>query len=238
MIKTAIKCVARKLGYVISAYDAKRDPLAIRRSLFNRLDVDLVFDVGANAGQFAMHLREAGYDRGIVSFEPMSAAFEQLDVAARQDQRWMIRQCALGAEESTSEINIAGNSWSSSLLGMTEAHTSAAPESAYVDKEVIKVDTLDSLYLEYANENSRPFLKIDTQGYTQQVLDGAQESLGKMQGVLVEMSLVELYVNEPLIGEVVTTLYNCGFVLISVEPEFFDPNTGQLLQVNGLFARA
>ena len=85
MIRTTIKRIARKLGYVISAYDARRDPLAIRRSLFNRLDIDLVFDVGANAEQFARHLRETGYDRGIVSFEPMSAAFAQLNEAARQD---------------------------------------------------------------------------------------------------------------------------------------------------------
>ena len=238
MIKTTIKRIARKLGYVISAYDPKRDPLAIRRSLFNRLDIDMVFDVGANVGQFARHLRQTGYDRSIVSFEPMSVAFGELSEAAGQDEQWMVRQCALGAEESTSEINIAGNSWSSSLLDMADAHSTAAPGSAYVDKEVIEVKTLDLLYPEYANENNRTFLKIDTQGYTRQVSGGAQESLAKMQGALVEMSLVELYINEPLIGEVITMPYDCGFVLVSLEPEFFDPNTGQLLQVNGLFSRA
>ena len=94
----------------------------------------------------------------------------------------MVRQCALGAEEGTSEINIAGNSWSSSLLDMARAHANAAPESAYVGKYVIEVKTLDSVYSEYANDNSRPFLKIDTQGYTKQVLDGVQHSLKKLQG--------------------------------------------------------
>lgn len=238
MIKTAIKHLARKLGYVISVYDPRRDPVAIRRSLFERLEIDLVFDVGANAGQFARQLRETGYNRDIVSFEPMTAAFGALSDAAGKDERWWIRQCALGAENGSSEINIAGNSWSSSLLEMADAHAAAAPTSSYIGTENIDVKTLDSLYPDYADKNSRPFLKIDTQGYTLQVLEGALNSLEKMQGLLIELSLVELYVDEPLVGEVISMLYENGFILISVDPEFIDPKTDQWLQVNGLFARA
>lgn len=238
MIKATLKRIAKKLGYVVSAYDARRDPIAIRQSLFDRLDVNLVFDVGANAGQFAQHLRETGYVREIVSFEPMKSAFTDLSKAARNDTRWKVRQCALGAEASTSKINVADNSWSSSLLEMTDALPAAMTALDYVGKETIQVETLDSLYPDYANEKSSPFLKIDTQGYTSQVLSGGKNSLPKMQGVLVELSLVELYVNEPLIGDVISTLYEQGFVLLSIEPEFFDQKTGQLLQVNGLFEPA
>lgn len=43
--------------------------------------------------------------------------------------------------------------------------------------------------------------------------------------------------NEPLIGDVISMLYDKGFVLVSIGPEFIDRKTGQLLQVNGLFAR-
>jgi FkbM family methyltransferase len=236
MLKAVLKRLARRLGYVIATYDPRRDPIAIRKRLFATHDINLVFDVGANAGQFARYLRGTGYQRGIVSFEPMSAAYELLKEAARQDSNWKVKRCALGAVEGNGEINISGNSWSSSLLDMAEVHAKAVPESTYVDKELIEITTLDAVYTEYANEDTRSFLKIDTQGYTKQVLDGAQQSLKKIKGILVEMSLVELYLDEPLIGDVLTLLYDKGYTLVAIEPEFFDPKTDQLLQVNGLFS--
>ena len=51
------------------------------------------------------------------------------------------------------------------------------------------------------------------------------------------MSLVELYSGEPLIGEVTSMLYEKGFNLLCIEPEFVDKKSGRLLQVNGLFGR-
>jgi predicted xylose isomerase-like sugar epimerase len=47
--------------------------------------VNLVFDVGANQGQFARSLREIGYGGRIVSFEPLSEAWGKLRDAARTD---------------------------------------------------------------------------------------------------------------------------------------------------------
>lgn len=32
-------------------------------------------------------------------------------------------------------------------------------------------------------------------------------------------------------------LYEMGFVLLTIEPEFVDKESGRLLQVNGLFSR-
>ncbi len=71
------------VGYDISAYDARRDLVAVRRSLFKNLGVDLVFDVGANdvtfrawVMEFPLNLLEQGglaklastVDQGIAPF--------------------------------------------------------------------------------------------------------------------------------------------------------------------------
>lgn len=237
MSKALVKTLAKKMGYIISAYDPKRDTRAIKKSLFETLGINLVLDVGANAGYYAQGLRKEGYQGKIISFEPLSSAYKVMEEAAALDSKWTASNCALGEINGTSEIFISGNSWSSSLLDMLPEHTNAAPDSEYVAKEVITVKKLDSIFDEYVSTNDKVFLKIDTQGYTKPVLDGASNSLGKICGVFVEMSLVPLYSGESLIGEVISMLYKNGFVLLAIEPEFVDKKSGRLLQVNGLFSR-
>lgn len=237
MLSTAVKSGLRKLGYVASRYDQKRDPLAVRKHFLEASGIDLVFDVGANSGQFARQLIECGYKGKIVSFEPLSSAFEALSKAAQNYSNWHTVHCALGDEDGVAEINVAGNSWSSSLLAMLPAHKKSAPNSEYVTTETIQIKTLDALYSSYRWGGSRAFLKIDTQGFTMKVLDGGNRTLEEIQGLQVEMSLVPLYDGEPLIGEVVSFLRGKGFTLVFVVPGFIDDSTGQQLQVDGLFFR-
>ena len=237
MSKMLVKRLAKKMGYVISAYDPKRDTRAIKKSLFETLGINVVLDVGANAGQYAQGLRRAGYQEKIVSFEPLSSAYMVMEKAAALDSKWTACHYALGETNGTSEIFISSNSWSSSLLDILPEHTNAAPESQYVAKEAITIKTLDSIFDEHVSASDRVFLKIDTQGYTKPVLSGASNSIDKISGVFVEMSLVPLYAGEALIGEVINMLYENGLVLLAIEPEFIDKKSGRLLQVNGLFSR-
>jgi FkbM family methyltransferase len=237
MIKKSLKFVLKKLGYTVSRYDPARDPDAVRRWFFQSQSIRVVLDIGANTGQYALHLRKTGYRGKIVSFEPLSKAFGVLAENAKRDPNWIAQQLALGDVENSGEIHIAGNSWSSSLLPMLPSHEHAAPESAYIGKETISIRRLDSLFDEYCAEADHVFLKIDAQGYTKNILHGAERSLARINGLLVELSLIPLYDGEPVIGEVVSCLYERGFTLVYVEPEFCDRQSGQQLQVNGLFFR-
>jgi FkbM family methyltransferase len=237
MFRTLIKHVLLKLGYAVSRYDQKRDPLAVRRHFFESHGITVVFDVGANAGQFALQLRESGYRDKIVSFEPLSSAFRKLSEAAQNDSNWQAEHCALGDKEGSAEINVAENSWSSSLLDILPAHVKSAPDSTYVAKETISIKTLDALFPRYCPPDRRIFLKIDTQGFTMKVLQGGKHTLEAIQGLQVEMSLVPLYEGEPLVGEIVSFLQSRGFTLVFLMPGFIDNQTGQQLQVDGLFFR-
>ena len=46
-----------RLGYDVMRYNPVSHPTLRRRKLFDDLRIDLVLDVGANAGQFATRLR-------------------------------------------------------------------------------------------------------------------------------------------------------------------------------------
>lgn len=238
-LKSAIRATFRTLGLDIHRYvpSVPTPPRPIISSL-RRFGIDLVLDVGANQGQFATQLRRGGYTGKIVSVEPLSDAHGKLLQASVGDAKWEVYpRCAVGDRNGEVEINIAGNSESSSILPMLESHRSAAPESAYQGKEIVPIKTLDAVAEQYLKNANAPFLKIDTQGFEWQVLDGARGTLPRIKGILVELSLVPLYEGQHLWQEMKARLEAEGFVLWVFEPVFSDPLDGRTLQVDGIFYR-
>ena len=207
-------------------------------SSLDQFNIDWVLDVGANQGQFASTIRSAGYKGNIVSFEPLTDAHTALLRASTDDSKWHIHpRCALGDQNGEIEINIAGNSVSSSILPMLQTHLNSAPESLYQGKETVTIYTLDSVARRYLKTAHAPFLKIDTQGYEWQVLEGAREILPQIQGVLLELSLLPLYEGQHLWREIIDWLEAEGFILWALLPVFIDPVAGRTLQFDGLFYR-
>lgn len=199
---------------------------------------DLVFDIGANYGQFAQEMREYGYRGPIVSVEPLSHAHERLSRAAVADAAWhVVRRCALGATKGSTVINISGTHASSSILTMNSAHEKAAPGSESVGIENVDVSTLDDIFPDYGGAARKVFLKVDTQGFELEVLKGAVATLPRIDGMLLELSLIELYDRQPLWTEVMQWLQPHGFDLAALNQGFVDPVTFHTLQVDGLFLR-
>jgi FkbM family methyltransferase len=199
--------------------------------------IDVILDVGANSGQFAQSLRASGYYGHIISFEPLSTAHTTLGAAADSDPLWDVAErCAVGAKDGWGEINIAGNSYSSSLLPMLDLHREAAPQSVYEGKESCRVITLDSYIDQTFSDPTTLFgLKIDTQGYEAQVLAGLTRNRSRVKVVVCEMSLMPLYSGGPTMSELSHLLTELGYRCVALSPEFEDPRNGALLQVNGVF---
>ena len=237
-IKKVIQRAANLAGFDIQrlGHDSKAAHQLLKG--INRFEIDLILDVGANVGQFALELRSLGYQGRLVSFEPLSNAHPELEKAAGRDSRWTVHpRCAIGAHDGEVEINIAGNSLSSSILPMMESHASAAPGSAYIGAEKVPMFRLDTVAPPYLGKAHKPFLKIDTQGYEWQVLDGAGAILPRMSGVLCELSLVPLYDGQRLWLELIQRLEDEGFTLWSIYKGFTDPRDGRTLQVDAAFFR-
>lgn len=247
-MKKKIRQFIRQLGFDIvkyypSAFDrAKAIDTQRKGSRFLKLltlyEVDLVLDVGANIGQYAQGLIEIGYQGKIVSFEPLSSAYEKLVIASKNYPNWEVAErCAVGNTTGEATINISGNSQSSSILGILPAHVDAAGRSAYIDSEVVKVRRLDELVSHCFSNFQAPFLKIDTQGYEDRVLQGASGILPSIRGMFLEMSLVPLYEDQVLFEEMLSNINEMGFSLYNLTPGFYDYRTGRLLQVMGTFFR-
>lgn len=236
-LKRSIRYIARKSGFDVVRYKPRTHPLARRKTIMSTYQINLVLDVGANIGQYGTELREIGYKGSMVSFEPLSAAFNELKRRSERDPSWDVYNFALGDKNETASINIAGNSYSSSLLDILPSHVKSAPESEYIGHEEIKVRTLDDFYSDIANDGDNVYLKIDTQGYEENVLRGAESSLEFIDTIQLEMSLTHLYRDGLLFDEMYDLLRRKGYVMVALESGFSDEDTGQLLQVDGIFHR-
>jgi FkbM family methyltransferase len=238
MIKKTAKKFVRSLGWDIHRFSPSANHGAQLLAALNYVGANLVFDIGANVGQFAQDLRSAGFAGNIVSFEPLSIAHEKLTKAARRDISWHVHpRAALGNVDSQTMINIAGNSVSSSVLPMLDSHSSAATESAYIAAEATPLLRLDSVSPQYLNNKTRSFIKIDTQGFEWQVLDGAVDTLSNAQGIMLEASLVPLYEGQRLWRDLIHRMETEGFTLWAIHNGFVDHCTGRSLQVDVIFIR-
>ncbi len=210
-----------------------------RLRLMKTHGVDAVLDIGANAGQFAMDLRELGFAGRIISFEPLADVYHELARHAAFDELWEVVNVAIGDDDHTTEINVSENSQSSSILGILPVTLEAAPTARYVGRQRVDVRRLDGIIDEYLDRQARPYLKVDVQGYERQVLAGATRSLAdRIIGVQVECSLVPLYDCEARFEEILELMKEQDFTLMSIEPEFSNDTTGQLLQADLIFYRA
>ncbi len=237
-VKEGIKQLLQAAGIEAHRFHPDTSPLARLMVALRHSHIDLVIDIGANEGQFADELRVGGYSGRIISFEPLTVAHRQLLQESNSDSAWHVHpRCALGDRIGEIELNISGNSVSSSILPMLTSHSSAAPESAYLGHESAPLITLDSVAPPYLEGAQAPFLKIDTQGYEWHVLDGALATLPKVRGIQMELSLVPLYEGQRLWRECIERLEAEGFVLWALQPAFVDPATGRILQWDGLFFR-
>jgi FkbM family methyltransferase len=233
-VKFAIQRTLQSFGWEIKRFTLDEMSQLARFLAIHKIDT--VLDVGANIGQFATTLRIAGYPGKIISFEPQSAAHERLTAMAAKDPKWTVApRCAVGAASGEIEMNISDNSVSSSALPILDAHTGSAPASRYVGKETAPVIRLDDCDLIPRNE--RFFIKIDTQGFEQHVIDGAPELIQLARGIQMEMSLAPLYAGQADFMSLMDQMQKIGFDLWALNPGFADPDSGRLLQADSTFFR-
>lgn len=235
--KLALRRALHRCGLDLVRFVEDRDLLMRRMRLLERHAIDVIVDVGANAGQFAQILRAAGYRGRIVSFEPLPDAYRALQAASSADASWDTVNVALGDHAGEITINVSGNSQSSSVLSMLPSHLGAAPDSGYVGMATVPMTTLSSVIDTYVAPGQNVFVKIDTQGYERQILEGATDRLDRISGFQLELSLTALYEGQALIEELIAYLRRLGFAPASMEPDFWDERSGQLLQADGVFFR-
>lgn len=198
--------------------------------------LDTLLDVGANVGQYAALVRAAGFEGRIVSLEPLPDAFARLQRRMRADSSWTGRQVAAGAEPGRATIHVSANSYSSSLLPVTDLHLGTDPASRIVAHLDVEVTTIRAVATGERIDPARTLLKVDTQGFESEALDGAGDLLDAFAAIQLELSYDELYTGQTGAEDLTDRLAAHGLT-----PWTWDAgisgSDGRLLQSDTLFVR-
>jgi len=210
------------------------------RCLLERLKVSCVLDVGANLGQFRERItRRSGWRGPVVSFEPIRRYFEALKAAGAGRPDWRAVQAALGAANEERTITLFDSPGLASLrTPKLEAMRDLLPrqEVRVIDHERIRVQRLADVLDEATAglDARRLFLKIDTQGYELEVLEGAGAVLERVVAIQAELSLLPIYDGMPGFTEVIERAKRLGFEPTGLYPVTRDP-LARLIEVDCVF---
>jgi FkbM family methyltransferase len=223
-LKQAIAKAAAAFGYtIIPHWRADRySQAAFLQKIFRLLEIDCVLDVGANVGQYRDFLRtEVGFEGQIVSFEPIPRHVELLRERARTDTRWLIEGCALGRTSGQAFFNVMASTALSSFL--QPDHTKVMQfkgENQIQERVQVEVRTLDEVLarLERLLGARRLYLKLDTQGFDLEVVQGAAESMTRIRALQTEASIKPIYNGMPDYVTSIQTLQSLGFEISGFFP--------------------
>jgi FkbM family methyltransferase len=188
-----------------------------------------VIDVGAEHGTGALYM---AFPRAYyVLIEPLSECAPSLERWLQRIRGEYLQLGVADSEESLTFYADLDHHWAGSFVAPR-----AAANGSRVEKRDVEVTTLDCLRRTHSWEG--PFgLKIDTEGFERQVLEGAVDLLGETQFVIVELWIADHGEQTTPFAELVALLDERGFRLSDLLDGAKASPDGDLLYVDALFRR-
>lgn len=234
-----VQRLLRRAGLAVTRHPAPGTTAHELRRLLQRVDVDLVIDVGGHLGEWVSELRrDVGYRGRVASFEPDPDSLTVLRARAGKDPSWDVLPYAVGDESRRAQLLRFSASNENSLLAPSdygrERHASLRDGASHAEVAVVRLDDV----IAELGPAQRIFLKMDTQGYEAHVLRGASALLARVVGLQVEMQPVPTYEEATPMPELTMLIRELGFAPLGFFPVTRDARRGTVATFDGLFARA
>ncbi|MFN9111280.1 MAG: FkbM family methyltransferase [Bacteroidota bacterium] len=148
----------------------------------------IVFDVGANEGQTFSWIRHHQPAAKIYCFEPVQSVFNVLQKKTALSGNCVVEHKALGEKSGQKTIRLFDD-----YSVLNSLRDDLMNQNTKAKEETISIDTLDN-YCAVNNIPKIDLLKIDTEGYELQVLDGASQMLasGAVSFIYCEVGFLRL----------------------------------------------
>lgn len=219
------------------AYERDKDQRELHAwKILAHVPFQQILDVGANQGQFASYALKLWPNARIDSFEPLPHVYQTLCAAHSQHLNFHAHQLALGREQHQAEILSNEFSPSSSLLALAPLHRQEWPNATATTPITINVERLDDWVSTQGCCIQHPVLiKIDVQGFEDQVIEGGLATICTAQWVAVEVSFYKLYEGQPLFHHIYEQFVALGFQYRGNVQQFLSRSGERVLFADALF---
>lgn len=190
-------------------------------------------DIGANRGQFTVAAAEILHPSALHAIEPIPEMVARLRGFSARYPGLVVHSFAAGDGPGEAQLRLNSHSQASSVLELDKRHLAAFPEARQIDVTTVPVRRVDEI-LDPANL-ARPLLvKIDVQGYEVPVLAGLSGFAGKIDHMVIEISLADLYRGGASAGEVLSSAERLGLRSQAAVGQLSDSHTREILQIDVL----
>jgi FkbM family methyltransferase len=172
-----------------------------------KLPMNIVFDVGANIGQTAIKFNHEYRNAKIFSFEPVSSTFEKLVANTRIYERIKCNKLALGNAERTVDIRLYDES--KSVLNSLNSEA-----MKYAGEKIESImETTGDTFCAINGVAEIDLLKIDTEGYEIQVLEGFGKMMreSRIKALYCEVGFSPDNRRNTFINDLISFLYVMGY---------------------------
>ena len=205
----------------------------------------IIFDVGAHNGNSIERYMELFENPIIHSFEPNPNEFKKIEEKYYKFKHIKLNNFALGDKSEYKRFNIFAKSDTSSFLKINDSEwVNVRSKQLGINKDdfltnsvEVKIQTIDE-YVSKNNIKNIDVLKLDTQGYEKNILDGAKKTLesGIIKLIETEIILDEVYNKYLTFSDIEKNLINNNFRLIALEDmNFTNLIEGYMFAFNAIY---
>jgi len=183
----------------------------------NHSEINVVFDVGANVGNWSKKVIALNPQVKIHAFEPVPDTFKKLEQNTIQFQNMIRNRMAL----SDNRGNISFNFYPNSSYFSSVFNHDLGKEVEKIEVEVISGDE----YCQLNEINHIDFLKIDTEGFESKVLAGFEEMLKNRKINMVQFEYGPMAIDSKfLLCDFYEFFTSRGFKIGKIYPNWIDFN--------------
>jgi FkbM family methyltransferase len=220
---------SRAKGWMRRAFRVPDTEWALRRLRGAGFRPAAVIDVGAYRGEWSRLCRDVFPDAALMLIEPQHDHAERLRRSSAQSPSpgWTVVEALCGADHTPLWF----------LAEESNSRVVPQPPAGRQIRDAVQMvpRRLDELTSGTAFENA-DFLKLDVQGAELDVLRGASHLLGRVEVVMLELSVIPIG-DVPRALDVMQFMDEHHFVLYDIVGLNYRPRDNALWQIDALFAR-
>ena len=192
---------------------------------------EIIFDIGANRGEFGLELAKTNPDASFYLFEPISHLVDHMNDQKDQHNLKNVKIYSFGIGSENTEAPFYYSEYGDMGISSFKQLNDVNIESDEYWQtrrdlqmtsviEAVKVKRLDHFIVEN-NIDQIDFMKIDAQGMTWEILQSLGSHIDKLMAGMIESPSTEfsaLYKDEKLLSAFLIFLEKNGFKIMKVKP--------------------